>query len=301
MDSLHKNFAAGLSDLNLKTSGHSIITRADGTRQLYGGPIHVGVVAENTLRHTEYMDRVSKDASLMNGLHAGAAGFVNMGYIAHSRANAALLFDINAYQTLFWNIVIQKIADNEKAQDFRSALTTLPAEIEARAAKQFPLRLRELFHQSCNAWKQGSIFKDPAQDDFQRWVNGRDYSPDTKWMHDDVLYAHLHALAKNNAIGAVTLDITSTAACAAVKDYLKEHHTAARILYVSNILNFMQSPVRKTDFIGRDVSDTMRAAAEKNVYRWMEKNGHIIECDNLERNTPLFISAQSYNRPALRA
>jgi len=296
---IHTHFTGGLAALNARTSALSHVTADALYNGPYAGPVHIGVIAENMELHKKNMEKIAGTPEFQGGIYAGAAGFVNMGYIAHSRASAALLFDINAYQSLFWNLVLGRIMENNDCRSFRQSIETLAPDMHRAASEKFSPCLRSLFRREADFFG-GGLFKGRNNDgDLQLNHLLNASSPDGGWMHDDALYGHIRSLACAGAIGAVTLDIANSAACAEVARYLDDRGAKLRLLYVSNILNFMQHPVRHKDFIGRAVTAGTRARAQENLYGWMEEGGRIIECDNLVRNRPLMIEASSFvPRPA---
>lgn len=298
MHDIFANFADKIGELSKKTKNHSKVEYVHG-KAPYAGPIHLSVVGENLERHKMHLQKLSETPSLQGGLYAGAAGFVNLGYMAAAKSSAGLLFDINTYQTLFWNLVFERIARCPAPGAFRKELCAIIPDIDAAALHAHKEPLRETFHRNCSYFHV-SHFKGLASENLSHWIeSSSENSPDGHWMHDPALYSHIRALVLGNAIGAITLDISSKKACNEVRDFLTERDISVRTLYVSNILNFMQSPVRKTDFIGRDVFVDSRRLAETNVYRWMERDGRIIECDNLERGTPLLIGADAFCHKSL--
>lgn len=298
MHDIFAGFAEKIDELSQKTKDHSKIDYTHG-KAPYAGPIHLSVIGENLDRHRTHLRTVSNTPAFQGGLYAGAAGFVNLSYMAAAKASAGLLFDINTYQTLFWNVVFDKISKSPTPSAFRKHLSSIIPDMESAAMRTFKEPLREAFRRNCDRFS-GALFKSLPAVDLARWImTGSQTTPDGAWMHDPALYRHIRALVLNKAIGAITLDISSKKACDEVRNFLDGHDISVRTLYVSNILNFMQSPVRKTDFIGRDVLVDSRLRAEMNVYRWMEEDGRIIECDNLERGTPLLVAARSFNHQSL--
>ncbi len=296
---IHRGFADNIHILNDKTARICALPTESGPRQPYAGPIHVTVVGENVSFHKRHIEAVASKPALQGGLYAGAAGFINMSYIASSKSAAAFLFDINAYQTLFWNLVFEKVRRSAYADDFRKDFSNIAHDIRL-AQKGHPSALRENFAAVCHGART-TLFKDLPEEKLSQWIEQESRtSPEGRWMHDQSLYTHIHKLALNNAIGAVTLDITNHAACAQVEKNLRDNSSSVRLLYASNILNFLQPVIRRTDFIGRSISDRTQQSTQANLYRWMERNGHIIECDNLERNTPLLVPASIF-KPAYSA
>ncbi|PZO88385.1 MAG: hypothetical protein DI626_01865 [Micavibrio aeruginosavorus] len=295
-------FAADIDKLNSKTAVSGMAASASGENSPYAGPIHLTVVGENISFHKRHLEKISTAKALQGGLYAGAAGFINLSYIAASKASGAVLFDINVYQTLFWNIVFEKIARNSDKAHFREDLSNIALDLREKGDLQ-PGSIRESFAAACkNAGT--TLFKNLSEDTLPQWIEKDSrISPEGTWMHDSAAYAHIRSLVKGRAIGAVTLDITDRAACHHMGRYLDGDGAKIRLLYASNILNFLQPVIRKTDFIGRRISDRTQENAKANLYGWMERKGHIIECDNLERNTPLLVPAHIYKpqRPPVPA
>lgn len=287
-------FADQAARLHEKTSLLSRVAGENGGLESYAGPVHMGVVGENIACHEDHMRTIASTPALKYGIHAGAAGFINLAYMAHSKAAAGLLFDINAYQTLFWNIVFEKIRACKTAKSFRESLLDIEDDIETVASERFSRTLRKVFQDKCDS-NGGACIKGLPPPKLERWItSGSAEMPESAWMYDQIQYAHIRNMVLNNAIAAITLDITSRKACDQVKRFLDDSKAAIRLLYVSNILNFMEPQIRSTDFIGRPLKTDMQKAAKGNLFGWMEECGKIIECDNLEKVRPLMINSSSF-------
>lgn len=294
MHPIHSGFANDIQQLNAATTPLSAIFDSASSRlRNYAGPIHVAVVGENLDMHNRHLARIDERPSLHGRIHAGAAGFINLAYMAHSRASGGLLFDINAYQKPFWDGVIDRLKHSADGSRFKKSLYSLGRDTLIKAEREMP-SLSDHFQKACNAF-DGNIFKMNPRRHLHVWIEQESVSsPDGAWMDDPRLYSHIHRLAKADAIGAITLDVTSSSACDQVAQYLEDRDEKVGLLYTSNILNFMQPVIRKTDFIGRDVSDDMQQRAKENLFAWLDEDSHVIECDNLTRNTPLLIGVGSY-------
>lgn len=293
MKEIYSGFAKDLGTLNQSTSRQSTVWQY-GMKAPYAGPVHIAVVGENLLYHQQNIKKFIETQKLHEGVYAGAAGFINLSYAACSKASAVVLFDINAYQKMMWSEVFNRVSECKNAADFRFAILDIVSDIKTAEQKSQPLSLQDSFRRNCtNAG--GSEIKAMSARQHEKWVlQSSVKTPDGLWMHNEKLYAHIRALVLENAIGSITLDISSKSACAEFKDYLQEKGALLRILYVSNILNFMESQVRSTDFIGRPLTSTTQNLARKNLYSWMEPDGKIIECDNLRHFRPLIISAEGF-------
>lgn len=299
MNLIHSGFASDIAQLNNKTATLSTVFNKRVQKHAnYVGPIHVAVVGENISTHSTHLRTLATNASAHGEVHAGAAGFINLAYMAHSKAAAGILFDINAFQKPFWDVVIGRLKETEDGGVFRKELHSLEDEVLTSLSRE-PGSLRESFHAECEPFG-GHIIKMSPVRAFTDWLKHTSaYTPEGQWMDNPKLYGHVHQMAKEDAIGAITLDIANTKACDEVGNYLDERDVGVGTLYISNILNFMQPLVRQRDFIGRQLADNTQETARTNVVQWLGGNGRVIECDNLERGTPLLLRVEGQRQPAL--
>lgn len=219
---IYRGFANGLENLNKQVVSDRLVATPVGRAYKAGEDgayvkmIHFEMVDESNTGHLNLEREFSSDpARYGGGVYMGAAGLLNLGYIAAARPAAVVLFDVNAAQTVFWKDVIKALAENPKVEGF---IDFLVAE-----GQKLPEQLRDAFN-SAAAPKisvlAGKYRRIAAGANPRGWLQeGRERAlADRYWIQKG--YRHLHLLAKNGAIGAVTLDVLDTKACAQLKDYL---------------------------------------------------------------------------------
>ena len=193
----------------------------------------------------------------------GAAGVVNLSYIAAMRSDSAILFDINPHQKIFWGRFLKLIADHQNKVEF---LEAFEADQEALEQQIYAAvkgdRLRQRFSDTV-LWKPGKRSQSamyngwmPIVSPFQRPSPG-----ELIWYADDEHYAYIHELAKSGNIGAMTLDLCDETSVLALADALDGQPVDT--LYVSNIMRFFGD---NTDWTSREFkSDIPSAQKAKHV------------------------------------
>jgi len=210
-------------------------------------------------------------------IYMGAAGSLNLGFIAAAKPAAAILFDVNAAQTFFWNSCIKALAECDTPRNFISFLKEENKSLSTKLAEKFAKA-----GGNSNPDRVAKGFRDAGGLD--EWVAQgiKRLHADRFWMHFG--YSHLHLMAKQGAIGAITLDVTDKKACLHLKRYLKEMHKDTKIdmLYISNIFNFLGG---NRDWSGRKLKDATPEKAKKNLQLLLADGAMIIHARPTEKLT----------------
>ena len=178
----------------------------------------------------------------------GAAGRINLNHIASSKASAAILSDINPFQTRFWEEIFKIFAIYPEPEDFAKSMLNFAPEFYQTLSQEFnlqalgrlpmePMRKEDpIFlddenwvrntrcHSEASPFDQGTDYGDFAEwfGTHIGWETNFVFTGDPKldWLRNKDLYRHLHLLGKNRAVGAVTLDITDSDGCRQIREYL---------------------------------------------------------------------------------
>jgi hypothetical protein len=265
----------GLSRLNQQALPSSVDTplgRAFKCQsEPHRGAIHTQLVAESPKSHYKIIDelRTKKTAGC---IYAGAGGFVNLTYIAETKAGKGILFDINPAQTVFWNQIIRDLAAHQDRDGF------------VKAQKDMPRILREKLGD--DHVRRFGTFNRLNATDYKNWFRRSGASPDNMWLDEQGgRYAHLHKMAREGNLGALTIDVLATDAWKQLQGYLKSEADGQKIdiMYLSNIPGFYTFN-RTSDFTGRDIErGREKEQLFYNVGMCLHKKSMIIECDNLEQ------------------
>ena len=201
--------------------------RGTGAWKPYFDEIHFRMYDEPWWTHHALRDRLAQRPDAQGRVYAGCAGMVNLDYIAATKAPAAVLFDINPLQTLFWRGLAALIA---RQSDHRALGAELPRFTEALyhriVALHGPDVIRDMDPpegRGCGWGSPQAPYRWMRYDDVEHWVRGMfdNRERGRNWLGDPVKYAHVHQLCKYDAVAAVTLDIRDSAACARVAERLR--------------------------------------------------------------------------------
>lgn len=302
-----KNYTAGLRNTPLHSvfqvpdfaGAIDIAAKADPV-----GSIHVKLIGENERHHHYRIQELESIPSHQDRIYAGIGGFINLSYIAASKARAGLLLDINPLQIAYWNRLIPLLSRHGTAAEFRNAL------IERQPAINddlWALGKHSLEHNGRDFTRGGrKFFINLEEKDFIAWVEcTSETRPEGLWMHHDEFYSHLHEMARENALGAACLDLQNHAACMDFRAFLKNSARRCGLpskqkvgfFYISNLLAFL-SPDRETDFIGRRTGPKAQNETQANLGILLNEDSIVVECDNWFHGRPLLLSAASYRKMA---
>lgn len=261
-----KDFASYIEPLNatatpfknVETVAGYCYRRVDGTPSIK--PAHGLPVGEGQEHHRRGVDFVIRHAPYdkrdKSGLvYMGAAGFINLGYIAKSRSSAAILFDINPTQRLLWAAVLDALRNSDTREEFLTAFRRLPFTLEenikglnAQAGLSVHPILDDVNAVNVirNCYKELTFFPDG------RPGYRPDFDLDDFGLENESDFLHLKALAEQNAIGVLTMDIKDPFA----RIYLQRALVRATgkghvdVLYLSNILPYIARDGATEDFSG---------------------------------------------------
>jgi hypothetical protein len=273
-------------------------------------------------------------------VYAGAAGIVNLVNMAVSEAPAGILTDINPLQSEFWNHFITVLARHPDPHDCAREMVGFLPKFYETISEKFNISAvnnynRELDIEPPNL--EYPIFVDDdncLRDDRQNWqqspILNTTYADFANWFAmragfetqyhftgdpalnilNPKLYSHLHLLAKNRAIGAVTLDICDSDSCTQLQEYLRNvsytpldletgfsrtQQMGAQIgcLYLSNICHYIDpisygpsySPLT-SDFTGRKLLGKEWGKVAKNLLPILSPDALVIRFDRIGVGDP---------------
>lgn len=135
---------------------------------------------------------------------------------------------------------------------------------------------------------------------------------DVQWIANEEHYAHLHLMAKNNAIAAITLDVSDTPSCKQLRQHLEnvEYNPIQMVdgelvtlptrqgalignMYLSNVLYYLNySPEemdecrakggKPCDFSGNEVSTNSFATTLDNLRSLADEDATVLRFDRIE-------------------
>lgn len=178
-------------------------------------------------------------------LYMGAAGFQNLSYVGTMRAGGAILFDINPIQTWFWNYILPMLANETSGEAFMDCLVSRLPEMQHHVARMFcesgndhPFLTRALDKSTARMILTLHTF---ISTPLEQWRLHRNAG--LHWVWDRDAYAHLHDMARRDAIGALTLDILDQEGWMQLAQHLDTNPCGApsgiKTIYLSNILTFL--------------------------------------------------------------
>ena len=261
-----KDFADYIDPLNAKATPFKNVQtvagycyrRIDGTPSIK--PAHGLPVGEGHEHHRRGMDFVIRHApnsirETSGPVYMGAAGFINLGYIAKSRARAAILFDINPTQRLLWGAVLDALRNSDTREEFLTAFRRLPFTLEENI-KALNAQAGFSTHKVLDGVSAVNVIRN-CYKELTSFPDGRpgcrpDFDLDDFGLEKEGDFLHLKALAKQNALGVLTMDIKDPFA----RIYLQRALVQATgrghvdVLYLSNILPYIARDGATEDFSG---------------------------------------------------
>ncbi|MBI1328029.1 MAG: hypothetical protein GC136_10365 [Alphaproteobacteria bacterium] len=307
---LYRNFADKIKLLNKQLPTPDMYAMPGGRAYrkltgIYSSQAHVCSVGEEHIG----TQRILKARPKMHGgIYAGAAGLVNWGYVAAAKPSGVILYDVNYAQSVFWDMMIKAAAKNEKLEDFLKFFRSSKLEFTLRMnahllggvtthhnnipipsffySGMFPYRMID----SIKHWLNGNLKWDSERNDYRYSTETGDRS----WLTEEN-YTVIHALAKNNAIGIMTLDVTNEPCFQQLGDCLRNEefelidtenaeappqivtNLGIDICYVSNIFSFLND---NTDWSERRLktkgNEPISEVAKRNIASVMREGGIII-------------------------
>lgn len=244
---IHTGFAEGIETLNFTTTkAASVILPGVGRAYArgddvgyYAASIHTNAISVNDAGHDDLMrDIAANRAFARGGVYMGCAGFLNLSYICAMRPAAAVLFDINPLQTMFWRHVVKGLASSPTFRSFVHFMQHSGATLDQQVLKACgPVELNDAGITPVNTTPRSirGLFREVHVTDSYPW-----WSDTVEWNWRGQDYPYLHMMAKNGAIGALTLDLTDAQAWDDLSNYMKTAGREVCAIYVSNALTFLE-------------------------------------------------------------
>jgi hypothetical protein len=312
---IYKSFADYIEPLNYLSVGPNCGLTEEGRayydsrNQFYFSWIHFKRNSEGCMDHERIAEYIHKTPELQGRIYAGTAGEANLEYIAASRSPAAILYDINPYQRLFWKEFFARVAESENPEHFVDSMKMFGIECEANILKQFSTPyITEGNHleyitleEAPSIYEYSRIFENNmVYNEFYKKFGTALGRQDTRrvYAHSEIvniirnpdLYNHIHRLAKANAIGFLTLDIADPDSCQQLAEALEQFGEKIGLLYTSNIIyyfnysNLEWSQARAKEFVPRDfcnrpVTPNTIESVFANLRSLVAPEAHIIRFD----------------------
>lgn len=194
--------------------------------------VHFSPISECWILHRSLQKTFLNRAEYQGRVYAGTAGEVNLTYIAASKAPVAILYDINPLQKLFWDLVIENLANHDDADNFITSMDAVPYRLSKTLMQDFNMAADTRYgrlsfenpfegNDASTAKQKTSPLLNMRYGDFRNWFEIHAGYKDTgyifcgdkdlAWLQNPDQYAHIHSMAKHGAIAALTLDITDRA------------------------------------------------------------------------------------------
>ena len=326
---IYKGFADGLeeldseivSDLQIKTPVGRAYKKGTRVYADYRG-IHFCSVGERMQTHLDLQVEFKKEAEGDGSkplVYAGAAGLLNFSYMAAAKPAAALLYDINFMQKVFWDEALKGLAECGTVEEYKEFLAD-------KTRKSIRERIKGNFNERAGFLNLFNLFSEPSEGipyldgrvndvasfrhvegSVKRWLSPgeRPEHADRTWLEEG--YDHLHNMAKNNAIGAVTIDVNDVPACEQLKAYLDQvrytpvtlsdkgevvadgppaQGAAVDVLYISNLFGFISAG---TDWTRRNLknNDVSPENAWNNIRSLLSEDARVIDWQGfVDKNGP---------------
>jgi hypothetical protein len=278
-------FGEGIANLNKTLSGSLFMTRFDEGRayriprgtfsvpKIHIDHIHALPVAEKSPHNV--LESLSESDERLGTIYMGTAGLLNFGFIGAMRPGAAILFDINPAQTMFWNRAFDLLAQTNSPEEFMDAVVESSPDIYKKLTKLYGLAGKN-FDPLDNLTPRLCIRRAFRNSPLEDWRQ-RGFEYGYQWMKDKMGYEHLREMAQQKAIGALTIDVLDRAAWAQLSDHLHKNVSGApphvRTMYISNIESFVWD--QAIDFVGR----TMKKHSRQSMH---DAISHVLEAGRYE-------------------
>lgn len=337
MVNVYRDFAVGFEELDHTPVGENCIQIPTGRAFLANGKpyydeVHFRQHNEFWGTHENICSALRKTPSLHGGVYAGAAGEFNLGLIANGKASAALLFDINPFQKLFWRDFFNLVAKCPDAHSFGTRIEDFLPNFYTSLSEKFNLEaIKQLWHLDIGSPDgEYSYYYDPyspvrsmkysefvkhVQTPHPEFDTGYIFCGDAEasWIANEENYRHLHHLARENAIGFLTLDVCDEDAGAQLKAHLDkksyrpvtlastgqclklhdvQEGTKIDLLYLSNICYYLQYSAAELkeykeagqqpkDYTRRDLRLDQYAATMRNLRGITAQDASILRFDDV--------------------
>lgn len=245
---IFEGFGSGIKALNASLPSNSLIP-FDGGRayrvtnaQTRNFEIHIGqmqALAINESDPNELLHYFRGNDDRNGTLYMGTAGLLNFSYIAAMRPGAAILFDNNPAQVWFWNHVLNLLVEREGPEQFMDSIVTSAPDIYIKL-KRLHIEAARPMAAEIVIWSASecinAAFHESPLHDWRSQIS----KPGYEWIGDRVGYSHLQEMARQKAIGVLTLDVLDKEAWAQLAEYLIENVSDAprkvQTMYISNVI-----------------------------------------------------------------
>jgi len=341
MTIIYKDFAKELDELNYQTDGDNCVSTPMGRAyqvdgKTYYDNVYFKPVSESWMSHEWIRKGITAIGDYQGGVYMGAAGENNLHYIVASRAPAAILFDINPWQQIFWTDFLNLVAVCPNREDLAMQIEDFAKGFYFKLSRVFDIAAIKSEHpyidmsspdpkddlgrtySSLSRERSSPVLNMRYKDFFEHFGTalGMDTGfifcgdQETHWLANEDNYRHLHLMAKNKAIGALTLDVCDETGCQQLRDWLDDVsytpvnaekpsgekgaivQTGADIgmLYLSNIAHYLdwseeeiddqlKAGKAAKDFTQRTVETNKWKKAAENLRPLMAENARIIRFD----------------------
>lgn len=246
------NFYLRLRDLDHRLAGDSQCAIPTGRAYVgangpYADKIHVIPFAE----------KLQNLPSAEPRLYMGTAGLMNFGHLRDIKPDYAILFDVNPFQIVFWNVVLSALRHNDTMEGFRQVLNY--AEVISR--RIISRKLGHIEFSSAGSWTEVLNQDDGVSLSRKAFTSSAasfsSYLDSISFSQED--YAFIKSMAEQGRIGTLTLDVFDPKAWEQLSAHLKELHAEdasvplkADSLYLSSVLRFADN---HSDWTGRTLKD----------------------------------------------
>ncbi len=251
--------------------------------KVYAGPVHAMSVGGGDA--TDLLQQLRGKTELHGEIYMGTAGFMNLSYIGATRPGAAIFYDINPIQTLFWNHALPLIARADSGAAFLDALVESSQNLQHKVSR--------LFRHGGQRGMMGTDMKPGLEPDryilftyigspLTQWRYHKD-APFFSWVNRPDEFAHIRAMARSDAIGAITLDALDPAGWKQIADYLATRPDGApdkvKTLFVSNIIEFLTNGM---DYTWREDPNATPVHARRAMAQVLCEKGYGIITDRCD-------------------
>ena len=128
---IYTNFARSIDPLEHRPAGYNMRAISSGRGYVVNGDIyydnvHFSPVSESWISQEKLAGSFAAHDTYQGRVYAGVAGEVNLKFIAASAAPAAILFDINPLQRVFWQYLFEAIAQAPTPAEFVAGVADIP-------------------------------------------------------------------------------------------------------------------------------------------------------------------------------
>ena len=198
------------------------------------GPMHVYPMGENFRWLDFEQDHIREQCrgKTGQGIYMGTAGLMSLNHLAASESQAAVLFDINPLQTVFWRHVLKALRSEATPAGFFDRLKD--PDFENNLLQDLGSLTKTLKYGIYRNY--GRTLKENIERLLSKEIDGTDWREEDS-IYQENNYNHVRALAMRNAIAPVTMDLSDPAALFSVDAAVRKAgpHAYLACQYLSNI------------------------------------------------------------------